>query len=179
MHSAHAVGRVAEAASVVTNFMANVRSHGVACRKYSDLTMTFCAPKRPRPRALSTNFVSGDFFPNSVNLYFAFVSHSSGLLICMPAWAVVETQDRLTWPLGQAFQQSAPVAAGLEFSGRSIDRPSGLWALDQLTPGDFAVVAKRSKLLGISQPDALLGELRREQAAKPNTKNPIGFRAAS
>ncbi len=59
------------------------------------------------------------------------------------------------------------------------DPPSGLWALDQLTPGDFAVVAKRSKLLGIAQPDALLGELRHEQAAKPNTRNPIGFRAAS
>ena len=59
------------------------------------------------------------------------------------------------------------------------DPPSDLWALDQLTPGDFAVVAKRSKLLGITQPDALLVELRREQAAKPNTRNPIGFRAAS
>lgn len=59
------------------------------------------------------------------------------------------------------------------------DPPSGLWALDQLTPGDFAVVAKRSQLLGIAQPDAILGELRREQATKPNTRNPIGFRAAS
>jgi transitional endoplasmic reticulum ATPase len=57
--------------------------------------------------------------------------------------------------------------------------PSGLWALDQLTPGDFAVAAKRSKLLGIGDPDAILIELRREQAAKPNTGNPIGFRAAS
>lgn len=59
------------------------------------------------------------------------------------------------------------------------DPPSGLWALDQLTPGDFAVVAKRSKLLGIAQPDAILVELRREQAAKPNIRNPVGFRAAS
>ncbi|WP_162300744.1 AAA family ATPase [Alkalilacustris brevis] len=59
------------------------------------------------------------------------------------------------------------------------DPPSGLWALDQLTPGDFAVAAKRSKLLGIAQPDAILVELRREQAAKPNIRNPIGFRAAS
>ena len=57
--------------------------------------------------------------------------------------------------------------------------PSGLSALDQLTPGDFAVVAKRSKLLGIVQPEAILVELRREQAAKPNTKNPVGFRMAS
>jgi transitional endoplasmic reticulum ATPase len=57
--------------------------------------------------------------------------------------------------------------------------PSGLLALDQLTPGDFAVVAKRSKLLAISEPDAILTELRREQTAKPNIRNPIGFRAAS
>jgi len=59
------------------------------------------------------------------------------------------------------------------------DPPSGLWALDQLTPGDFAVVAKRSKLLGIAEPEAILSELRREQSAKPNMRNPIGFRAAS
>ncbi|MBO6885827.1 MAG: ATP-binding protein [Marivita sp.] len=59
------------------------------------------------------------------------------------------------------------------------DPPSELWALDQLTPGDFAVVAKRSKLLGIAEPEAILTELRREQSAKPNTRNPIGFRAAS
>jgi SpoVK/Ycf46/Vps4 family AAA+-type ATPase len=59
------------------------------------------------------------------------------------------------------------------------DPPSGLWALDQLTPGDFVVVAKRSKLLGINHPEAILIELRREQASKPNTRNPIGFLVAS
>jgi len=59
------------------------------------------------------------------------------------------------------------------------DPPSGLWALDQLTPGDFAVVTKQSKLLGIAEPDAILTELRREQSAKPNMSNQIGFRAAS
>ncbi len=57
--------------------------------------------------------------------------------------------------------------------------PAGLLELDLLTPGDFAVVAKRSKLLGITQPEAILVELRREQAAKPNTRNSIGFRAVS
>ena len=57
--------------------------------------------------------------------------------------------------------------------------PVGLQVLDQLTPGDFAVVTKRSKLLGITEPEALLSELRREQASKPNITNPIGFRAAS
>jgi hypothetical protein len=41
------------------------------------------------------------------------------------------------------------------------------------------VVAKRSKLLGITEPEAILIELRREQSAKPNTRNPIGFCAAS
>jgi len=53
--------------------------------------------------------------------------------------------------------------------------PTGLFDLDQLTPGDFAVVAKRSKLLGISKPQAILIELRREQLLKPSTQNPIGF----
>lgn len=57
--------------------------------------------------------------------------------------------------------------------------PSGLLALDQLTPGDFAIVAKGSNLLGIAQPEAIVIELRREQAAKPNIRNPIGFRVAS
>jgi hypothetical protein len=57
--------------------------------------------------------------------------------------------------------------------------PVGISALDQLTPGDFAVVAKRSTLLGIAESDAILFELYREQAAKPNTRNPIGFRAVS
>jgi transitional endoplasmic reticulum ATPase len=60
-----------------------------------------------------------------------------------------------------------------------VEPPSGLLALDQLTPGDFAVVAKRSKLLGIAEPEATLAELRREQASKPNTRNPIGFRSAN
>lgn len=57
--------------------------------------------------------------------------------------------------------------------------PAEIRILDQLTPGDFAVVSKRSKLLGLSEPEAILIELRREQSAKPNTRNPIGFRAAS
>lgn len=59
------------------------------------------------------------------------------------------------------------------------DPPLRLWELNQLTPGDFAVVAKRSKLLGIPEPEAILVELRREQAAKPNRGSPIGFRVAS
>lgn len=56
--------------------------------------------------------------------------------------------------------------------------PDGLSALDQLTPGDFAVVAKRAGLLGIHGPEDLLAELAREQAAKPGARGPVGFRNA-
>lgn len=56
--------------------------------------------------------------------------------------------------------------------------PADLRLLDQLTPGDFAVVEKRITLLGISEPEAIMAELRREQASKPNARNPIGFRTA-
>ncbi len=55
--------------------------------------------------------------------------------------------------------------------------PQGLEALDQLTPGDFAVVAKRSNFLDITEPDAIIAELHREQEAKPNARSRVGFRA--
>ena len=59
-----------------------------------------------------------------------------------------------------------------------IEPPSGLEALDQLTPGDFAVAAKRSTFLGITEPEALVSELRHEQDSKPDARNPVGFKAA-
>ena len=60
-----------------------------------------------------------------------------------------------------------------------LDPPIGLQDLDQLTPGDFAVAAKRSNFLGITEPQAILAELHREQLSKPNMRNPIGFQVAS
>ena len=57
--------------------------------------------------------------------------------------------------------------------------PTELAALDQLTPGDFAVVAKRSNLLGITEPEAIRAELYREQLSKPDMRNPVGFQVAS
>ncbi len=59
------------------------------------------------------------------------------------------------------------------------DRSVGLHLLDQLTPGDYAVVAKRCTLLGITEPAAIVNELTREQTSKPNANHPIGFRAVS
>ena len=55
--------------------------------------------------------------------------------------------------------------------------PRGLESLDQLTPGDFAVAAKRSNFLGITEPNAIIAELHREQEAKPNARSRVGFRA--
>ncbi|MCC5976230.1 MAG: hypothetical protein JJT81_19575, partial [Rubellimicrobium sp.] len=60
----------------------------------------------------------------------------------------------------------------------AIEAPRGLAALDLLTPGDFATVARRARLLGIAGAEALLSELAREQAAKPGAREPAGFRAA-
>ena len=56
--------------------------------------------------------------------------------------------------------------------------PKELQVLDLLTPGDFAVVAKRARLLSIRKPADLLAELVREQAAKPGARSPVGFRNA-
>jgi transitional endoplasmic reticulum ATPase len=56
--------------------------------------------------------------------------------------------------------------------------PPDLRLLDQLTPGDFAVVARRVTLLGLTEAEAIMAELRREQEAKPGTRTPAGFRAA-
>lgn len=56
--------------------------------------------------------------------------------------------------------------------------PRALDALDLLTPGDFALVARRARLLGLTGPDAFLAELQREQSAKPGARAPVGFRAA-
>ncbi len=59
-----------------------------------------------------------------------------------------------------------------------VEPPRGLAALDLLTPGDFASVARRARLLGIAGAEALLSELAREQAARPGARAPAGFRAA-
>ena len=53
--------------------------------------------------------------------------------------------------------------------------PAGLTALDRLAPGDFANVARRMRALGNSDPQAILCELIREDAAKMGAARPIGF----
>jgi SpoVK/Ycf46/Vps4 family AAA+-type ATPase len=66
-------------------------------------------------------------------------------------------------------------AAFLHFFG--LPAPAGVTALDQLTPGDFAAALRRVRLLGLTNPDGILAELAREQAAKPGASTePVGFR---
>jgi len=58
-----------------------------------------------------------------------------------------------------------------------LDPPSGMAELSVLTPGDFAVVARKAVVMGADDdPGALLEMLARECAAKPGHRNPIGFR---
>lgn len=59
-----------------------------------------------------------------------------------------------------------------------IEPPAGVRELDMLTPGDFAVVAKRARLLGyLRDADELLRMLRQEVTIKPNNRREIGFQA--
>jgi SpoVK/Ycf46/Vps4 family AAA+-type ATPase len=53
--------------------------------------------------------------------------------------------------------------------------PAGLTALDRLAPGDFANVARRMRALGNADPQDILRELIREDAAKMGAARPIGF----
>ncbi|MGQ0620811.1 MAG: AAA family ATPase [Panacagrimonas sp.] len=57
--------------------------------------------------------------------------------------------------------------------------PAAVIDLDLLTPGDYAVVRNRAKLLGFEKdPEELTRMLRQEIAVKPNNRREIGFRAA-
>jgi len=58
------------------------------------------------------------------------------------------------------------------------DAPIDITALDGLTAGDFALVARRARVMGITHPDPLIEELRREHLAKPGAKAAVGFRRA-
>ena len=60
-----------------------------------------------------------------------------------------------------------------------VEPPPGLRELDMLTPGDYAVVRNRARLLGVADdPAELLRMLRQEVTVKPNNRREIGFKAA-
>ena len=65
------------------------------------------------------------------------------------------------------------------FSCAAAKSAESLAAFDKLTPGDFAVVAKRVKLLGITESRDIVAELRRVQETKPGGGVAMGFSAAA
>ena len=65
------------------------------------------------------------------------------------------------------------------FSCAPANGAESLAAFDKLTPGDFAVVAKRVKLLGITDSRDIVAELRRVQETKPGGGVAMGFSAAA
>jgi SpoVK/Ycf46/Vps4 family AAA+-type ATPase len=58
-----------------------------------------------------------------------------------------------------------------------VEPPPGLTRLDELTPGDFAVVRRKAAVLGERDPHRLLALLAAECEAKGEGARPIGFRA--
>lgn len=60
-----------------------------------------------------------------------------------------------------------------------IEPPDGVRAMDLLTPGDYAVVRNRAKLLGcMDDAPELMRMLRQEVTIKPNNRREIGFKAS-
>lgn len=60
-----------------------------------------------------------------------------------------------------------------------IEPPEGVRAMDLLTPGDYAVVRNRAKLLGcMDDAPELMRMLRQEVTIKPNNRREIGFKAS-
>jgi AAA+ superfamily predicted ATPase len=58
----------------------------------------------------------------------------------------------------------------------SLEPPPSIMALDRLTPGDFALVRNKAKIIGqADDPQAILTMLRQECDAKPGGAKPIGF----
>ena len=57
-----------------------------------------------------------------------------------------------------------------------VEAPRCITELKFLTPGDFAVVHKRARILGqLNEPEALVSMLKAECAAKPGSRHPLGF----
>lgn len=53
--------------------------------------------------------------------------------------------------------------------------PASLARLNQLTPGDFALVARRAKILAVTKPEALVEMLSHEVDGRPGNNGRIGF----
>ncbi|WP_051521166.1 AAA family ATPase [Rubellimicrobium mesophilum] len=82
---------------------------------------------------------------------------------------------RFTFKVGfRPLEPAQSRAAFLHFFG--VPAPVGLAALDLLTPGDYVAAHRRASLMGLTDPERIVAELAREQAAKPGAgSEPVGF----
>jgi len=84
---------------------------------------------------------------------------------------------RFTFKIARAFLGADQIrAAYRRFFG--VEAPTWTTTLDRLTPADFALVAKRARVLGADGDAEALGRmLQGEQEAKPDYGRPVGFLA--
>jgi AAA+ superfamily predicted ATPase len=101
----------------------------------------------------------------------------------LPFAATSNLADRLDPAVGRRFTFKVRFGAmtrdqiGLAFERHfGLAAPAAALRLDPLTPGDFAVVARRARVTGVRDADALANLLALEAAARPGAAKPIGFR---
>ena len=71
---------------------------------------------------------------------------------------------------------SAAGARAMFRAALGVEPPAGLDALDGLAPGDFALVARKARVLGVGDPGGLLALLRAESEAKSGGRRVrVGF----
>ncbi|MFT4014043.1 MAG: hypothetical protein QM682_11690 [Paracoccus sp. (in: a-proteobacteria)] len=84
------------------------------------------------------------------------------------------TQRRFTFRI--RFDWLAPAQLPLAWAAHfGAGSPTGLLALDRLTPGGFANVARRMRALDEADPRAILAQPAREVEAKAGAPRAIGF----
>lgn len=87
------------------------------------------------------------------------------------------TLRRFDFKIALHYLSSAQTSAAFQ-SFFSLQPPAKISAIDELTPGDFALVRRKAEVLGkLDDADALVAMLREECEAKPARSLPIGFSA--
>ncbi len=117
---------------------------------------------------------------NQVNEMFTWMEHHP-----LPFACTTNYMDRLDSATLRRFDfkialdyLSAEQAASAFRSFFQLEPPREIGSLDELTPGDFAVVKRRAELLGVLEDrDALVTMLNEECEAKPGSARRIGFAA--
>ena len=87
------------------------------------------------------------------------------------------TLRRFDFKIALDYLSSEQAAAAFQ-SFFQLEPPAEVSTIDELTPGDFALVRRKAKVLGkLDNTDALVTMLKKECEAKPDRSRPIGFSA--